>query len=452
MNKLFNEFEPVSSRAWKQQIQVDLKGADYNDSLIWSSPEGIDVKPFYHRDQFEGAFRSVPGQPDSWQVVRSVFIDDGDIANRLIRNALANGAEAIEIVADKAFRVEELFKDVPLSKVGVYLRLPLVDAGFISELLRYLNEQQAAVYSNLDLIGNLAKTGNWFVNTEKDHAALDELLSRHPGAHLLAVDSRIYQNAGANMVQQLAYALGHANEYLNYLDGQKAPMTFSVAVGGNYFFEISKIRALRTLYAALAKEYGQHEQCHIIATPSRRNKTIYDYNMNMLRTTTECMSAVLGGANAVSNLPYDALYHKSNPFGERISRNQLLILKAESYFDQVQNPVDGTYYIESLTSALAEKALALFKEIENTGGFLKQLREGQIQKKIKEQAASEQARFDKLERILVGTNKYQNPDDRMKEQLELFPFLKREPRKTLIEPIIAKRLSEDLEKQRLDEE
>src|SRR5690606_20773082 len=120
------------------------------------------------------------------------------------------------------------------------------------------------------------------------------------------------------------------NEYLNVTSSAvERSMTFQISTGPNYFFEIAKIRALRKLYATLAKEYGINENCHIIATPSKRNKTLYDYNVNLLRSTSECMSAVLGGADAVCNLPYDALYHKSNEFGERIARNQLLILKHE---------------------------------------------------------------------------------------------------------------------------
>ncbi len=134
----------------------------------------------------------------------------------------------------------------------------------------------------------------------------------------------------------------------------------------------------------LASEYDVNTNCRILATPSKRNKTIYDYNVNMLRTTTECMSAILGGANTICNLPYDSLYHKSNEFGDRIARNQLLVLKNESYFDKVNNPADGAYYIESLTEQLAEKALDLFKDIEANGGFLNQLKEGTIQRKIKE--------------------------------------------------------------------
>ena len=164
------------------------------------------------------------------------------------------------------------------------------------------------------------------------------------------------------------------------------------------------------------------------------------------------MSAALGGANAISNLPYDALYHKSNEFGERISRNQLLILKSESYFDTVSNPADGTYYIESLTDQLAEAALNLFKEIEASGGFLKALKEGTIQKKIKDSAKKEQQAFDKGEIVLLGTNKHPNPEDRMEGQLELYPFVKMDPRKTLIEPIIPRRLAENLEKERIASE
>ena len=172
----------------------------------------------------------------------------------------------------------------------------------------------------------------------------------------------------------------------------------------------------------------------------------------MLRTTTECMSAVLGGANAVRNLPYDSLYHKSNEFGERIARNQLLILKSESYFDLVTNPADGSYYIEELSEKLAAKGLELFKNIEESGGYLNQLFEGTIQRKSKERAQQEQQAFDAGEISLIGTNKHPNPDDRMKSQLEVLPFVKIDPRKTLIAPIIEQRLSESIEKERLSHE
>ena len=172
----------------------------------------------------------------------------------------------------------------------------------------------------------------------------------------------------------------------------------------------------------------------------------------MLRTTTECMSAVLGGANVVCNLPYNQLFQNPTEFGERISRNQLLILKKESYFDAVNNPSDGAYYIESLTHQLSEKALELFKNIEKNGGFLSQLKEGTIQRRLKENAAKEQDAFNKNEITLLGTNKHPNVADKMKSNLEKQPFVQIEKRKTLIEPIIEKRLSENLEINRLKEE
>jgi methylmalonyl-CoA mutase len=254
------------------------------------------------------------------------------------------------------------------------------------------------------------------------------------------------------MVQQIAYTLSHANEYFNRISTINKPIVLRVAVGTNYFFEIAKLRALRLLFNTIAKEYNHTHDCHLLVTPTKRNKTIYDYNVNMLRTTTECMSAIFGGADTIVNLPYDALYHKDNEFGDRISRNQLLILKKESYFDKVDNPADGSYYIESLTQQLAEKALVLFKDIEANGGFLKQLNDGTIKRKIQESADHEQKLFDEGKEILLGTNKYPNKNDKMKHDLELFPFVKIKPRKTLITPIIEKRLAEQTEQERLSTE
>jgi len=210
------------------------------------------------------------------------------------------------------------------------------------------------------------------------------------------------------------------------------------------------------LWANIVDAYKPECKCsgkmYIHAETSQWNKTAYDPYVNMLRTTTECISSILGGANTICNLPYDALYKSSNEFGDRIARNQLLVLKQESYFDKVNNPADGAYYIESLTEQLAEKALELFKNIEANGGFLAQLKEGTIQRKIKESAAKEQADFDTEKLVLLGTNKHPDLDNKMKNELEISPFLKIEKRKTLIQPIIQKRLSEKLEMKRLNEE
>lgn len=453
---LFSDFEPVSAKQWKQKIQVDLKGADYNDTLVWQSLEGIHVRPTYHADDMEQEITTIPGHPKSWNIAQHVFIDDAQIANSIALNSVNRGAEAMVFTAEKQFDIALVFKDFPFETTTVYFDLKFLDETFLLKLIQFLTHKNASVYYNLDLLGNLAKTGNWFYNHQKDHGILEKIQQKHSEENILLVDTSVYQNAGANSTQQLAYGVAHANEYLHHFCNTEKKstikITFKVATGSNYFFEIAKIRALRLLYASLASEYGVEESCHILAVPSQRNKTIYDYNVNMLRTTTETMSAVLGGADTVCNLPYDALYHKSNEFGERISRNQLLILKHESYFDTVSNPADGSYYIETLTRQLAETALAIFKTIEKGGGFLAQLKEGVLQKKTKESAQKEQEWFDQGKLVLVGTNKYPNDADRMKNDLELYPFVKTNPRKTAIAPIIAKRLSEKVEQERLSHE
>ena len=453
---LFDDFNDVSAKQWKQKIQYDLKGADYNDTLVWQSLEGVNVKPFYHSDDFNHSFPPIPGQPNTWNIGQEVFIDDYSKANHIALDALNRGAEAIVFRADKEFDLETVFKDFPFNKTKIYFQFGFLSKEFIEKTLHFLSTQKAEVFFNIDPIGSLAKTGNWFHNEKSDLEIIKELVIAQPTRKLLGVNISIYQNAGANIVQQLAYAIGHANEYLNRvpLQGENLslPITFHLSIGSNYFFEIAKIRALRKLYAVVAKEYGFDRNCHIIAQPSKRNKTLYDYNVNMLRTTTECMSAILGGANSIYNLPYDALYHKSNEFGERIARNQLLILKNESYFDTVANAADGAYYIESLTESLANKALDIFKEIEVAGGFLEQLKEGTIQRKIKESAQKEQELFDKGDLKLLGTNYHGNKNDRMKGELELFPFVKNNPIKTLIAPIVGRRLGETTEQERLKQE
>ena len=449
--KLFSEFETVSSKQWKQQIQFELKGADYNETLVWESPEGIKVKPFYHNDEFENAITAIhPAQP--FQIVQKIFVHDVELSNKKALDSLNRGAESVYFtIENDQIDCNELLKNLPSEKVIYYFNLPFLSVDFIGKLNAIISTNGLRAKLLVDPIGQLTKDGNWFNNLENDFDALNLLSSKETQA-FININAKTYQNAGATIVQQIAYILAHANEYFNRILSLNQPLTIEVAVGTNYFFEIAKIRAIRLLFNTLAKEYNHTFDCHIIATPTKRNKTLYDYNVNMLRTTTECMSAILGGADAVANLAYDAIYHKDNEFGDRISRNQLLVLKHESYFDKVNNPADGAYYIETLTQQLAEKALDLFKDIEANGGFITQLFEGTIQRKISESAVKEQELFDSGKEVLLGTNKYPNKNDQMKNDLELYPFVKQNARKTLITPIIEKRLAEKLEQERLSQE
>lgn len=451
-NKLFTDFEAVSSKQWKTQIQYELKGADYNETLVWESPEGIKVRPFYHIDEASAPL-TVPTEVSGFKIVQNIFVHDLDKSIARAKETLSRGAESLRFTLEnEKVDIEKLLTSLPLETTPVYLNFQFLDLPFVQKTDHIAQKHNATIYLHIDPIGQLAKDGNWHTNLDSDFNTLNDISLKCPNLNFLSINSGLYQNAGANIVQQIAYTIAHANEYFNRVATIASPVTLQVAVGTNYFFEIAKLRALRLLFNLLAKEYDHKHECHIIAVPTKRNKTLYDYNVNMLRTTTECMSAILGGANAVSNLAYDALYHKDNEFGDRISRNQLLVLKNESYFDLVNNPSDGAYYIESLTEQLAEKALTLFKDIEANGGLITQLIEGTIQRKIGESAKKEQELFDNGKEILLGTNKYPNKEDRMRHDLELYPFVKINPRKTLITPIIEKRLAEKLEQERLETE
>lgn len=452
-NNLFQEFEAISTKQWKQQIQFELKGANYNDTLIWDSPEDIKVKPFYDASDLDKKL-SVTTKATEFKICQNIFVYDVDKSIARAIDSLNRGAESIRFsITDETIDVLKLVASLPLDQITVHFNFSFFPLAQITKLEPFLNDKKVSFFYNIDPIGQLAREGNWFSTPEKDNfEALTHLCQKNTNQSIISIDGALYQNAGANMVQQIAYALAHANEYFNRIPNVKQPIVFQMAVGTNYFFEIAKLRAFRLLFNCLAKEYDHSLDCHLIVTPTKRNKTLYDYNVNMLRTTTECMSAILGGANTISNLPYDALYHKDNEFGDRIARNQLLILKKESYFDKVNNPADGSYYIESLTQQLAEKALTLLKEIEAKGGFLKQLKEGIIKRKIQESADAAQELFDAGKEVLLGTNKYPNQQDQMKNELELFPFVKIKPRKTLITPIIEKRLAEKREQERLESE
>lgn len=449
--KLFKEFDAVSAKQWKQQIQFELKGADYNETLVWESPEGIKVKPFYHSDEFK-ADLNVSTKASEFKILQNIFVFDVLKSNARAIESLSRGAENIRFtINNDSVAIETLMANLPTKETTYYFNLSFLSVDYISKLNEFATKNNFDFVLLIDPVGRLATDGNWYQSLEKDFESISQIQSKN-NLPLITIQSNLYQNAGANMVQQLAYTLAHLNEYFNRLGSTNNPITIEVAVGTNYFFEIAKLRALRLLFNTLAETYNHKLNCKIVVSPTKRNKTIYDYNVNLLRTTTECMSAILGGADAVANLPYDALYHKDNEFGDRISRNQLLILKNESYFDKVNNPADGTYYIETLTEQLAEKALELFKDIEKNGGLITQLIEGTIQRKINESAQKEQDFFDSGKEILLGTNKYPNKNDKMAHDLELFPFVKTNPRKTLITPIIEKRLAEKLEQERLNSE
>lgn len=453
-SNLFENFESVSAKAWKQKIQFELQGKDFNEHLVWNSIEGIDVKPFYHSEAYSKA-PNLQHNASDWKIGHSIYVHSIEKSNSHALDLIKSGIESVHFTLPTAnISIEKLLENIDTSKVPIYFEPLFLSEKLVKILQTFSLKNNSLFYILQDPVGYLSRSGNWHKNLKTDLHTLQQTI--HLGSNLksvISIDLGLFQNAGGSMVQQLAYALAHANEYLNLFDGNGIKsVVFKVSIGSNYFFEIAKLQALRVLWQSLTKDYDLSIDCHILTQPSRRNKTIYDYNTNMLRTTTECMSAILGSSDTVINMPYDHLFHKDNDFGDRLSRNQLLILKKESYFGTVSNPTEGAYYIETLTQQLAQKSLDLFKDIEKQGGFLKLLKEGNVQRKLKEHAQKEQDLYDQGSEGLLGTHFQQNASDRMKSDLEIYPFIKQQARKTLLEPIIPRRISEGIEQNRLKDE
>lgn len=449
--KLFQDFESVSSKQWKQQIQFELKGADYND-VVWETPENLKIKPFYHFD--ETVKNSISNPKNAFQIIQPIFVFDLQKSIKKTNNALVRGAESIHFTIDNdTISIEKLLNGITEKYIEIFVSISFFSDKIMTEINEFATKTNQKITVLIDPIHYLTTQGNWIENELKNNfEVLNSYNNTYKNINCISVNATTYQNAGANFIQQIAYTIAHITEYFNHVNSISNTITIQVSVGTNYFFEIAKLKVIRQLFTIVATEFNSKASLYILATPTKRNKTIYDYNTNMLRTTTECMSAILGSANGICNYPYDEIYHKTNEFSDRIARNQLLILKHESYFDKVLNPTDGSYYIENLTNQLADNALKLYKEIELKGGFVKLLSEGVVQNKIKESATIEQEAFNIGKEILLGTNKYPNNNDKMKMNLELFPFVKIKPRKTLIIPIIEKRLAEKIEQERLNNE
>ena len=271
-----------------------------------------------------------------------------------------------------------------------------------------------------------------------------------------------FTNAGSDIVKELAFGLSMGNEYMSQLtqrgissDFAASKICFTFGTGSNYFFEIAKLRAARLLWSMIVSAYGHGKdeslvmQIHCIT--SRWNKTIYDPYVNLLRTQTEAMSAILGGADSVTVEPFDMVFRKPDEFSERIARNQQLLLKEEAYFDKTADPAGGSWYIESLTYKIAENAWKLFVEIEDQGGFLASLESGKIQKLIEESAEIRKSDVAGKKEILLGTNHYPDFNEKISPSVDftrIFPVL-HDKTDNIVEQVRLFRGSEELEKIRI---
>lgn len=456
---MFEDFKRKTSQEWKEKIIQDLKGKSYEDQLVWKSPEQIAVQPFYTGENLSEANSISYTNPD-WDICEEFIVDDAQNSNKEILNALNGGANAILLYLNADVNLDILLKDVLLDCIQIHF----VANGNPNELLKsYLvfakksgfDQQSLQGTIHFDVYENLIRTGNWTSSESADLMKLETLLKNcPPNIRCICIDTPIYQNAGANSIEQLAINLATVNEYVQKFGPEALEkMAFFTAVGSNYFFEIAKLRALRNLVSFLGKQYNKTlNDIWIHAENSLRNKSIFDPYVNMLRTGSEAMSGVLGGVNSFANKSFDAAYKLPDEFGNRIARNQQSLLKGESYLDKVADPAAGAYYIENLTEELSEKAFDLFKTIEAKGGLLACIQNGFIQELISKSAEKEQAAFNSSEKPLLGTNLYPNNLEKMSGEITFTNPFCTVAENTEVKAIVAKRLSEESDKERLANE
>lgn len=445
---LFEPFYTIPSKQWKNRIQYELAGADYNTTLVWESLEGIKVRPFYHKDDKESF--SIDTKTSQWSILQPIYIHDIEKSIHNALTSLQKGTETLYFtVPHSGIDLTQLLVALPQQPV-YFFRFAFLDEVYLKKISHWAAQQAYTIHLLVDPIHQLVTDGNWFHNVNQDLTILESLLHTQQAVQLV-IDAKVYQNAGATIIQQVAYACSQLNEYLTRLTNITSSIFIEVACGSSFFFEIAKLKALRSLVQLIIKEYPQHQlDIKIIAVPTKRNKTVYAATVNQMRTMTECMSAILGGADYVGNLPYDALHRKDNFASQQMARNQLLVLKEEGNLHVVDNPTDGAYYMDYLTKQIAEKSLDIFKQIEKAGGFITSIHEGTIQRKINESAAKEMTLYQDKQEVLVGIHTLVKPEEQL--ALELYPFVKQNPRKTLMVPLIERRLAELEEQKRITAE
>jgi len=451
-NKLFQEFPPNPTEQWENLIIKDLKGADYQKKLIWRTDEGFQVRPYYRAEDLNSLdyLETLPDQfpytrgfktkNNKWNIVQEITEKSLKKANLIALNALTKGADTVSFCSKEVNSYQDLttlLQNIDLEKNAVQFRCASNYVELIQWFIQYIETQKfdkskitGAI--NFDTIIDALKKGKFNKDKEaylQEVKRLLEITAELPHFKIINVNGVTMHNAGATIVQELGYVLSVVNEYLvfateNGIASEKiaSKMQITLSVGSNYFMEIAKLRAVRLLWATLVEVYHPVCDCayhiHINTVASSWNKTLYDPYVNMLRSTTEAMSAALGGADSIALKPFDVAYKQEDEFSSRINRNTQVILKEESYFDKIVDPAAGSYYIENLTNSIIEHAWKLFQETENRGGFIALMESGKIKSEIEASAQKRDMDIATRKYILLGTNQYPNINECMFDKIE----------------------------------
>lgn len=439
--KLFTEFQAPTTQEWLDKIQVDLKGADFQKRLVWRTPEGFSVQPFYRKEDVDklqtpnalpGVFPFVRGNKkddNTWYIRQEINAADAGAANAKAKEILNKGIDSLSFKIPgksvSAEHVEQLLDGIYCDCVELNFSTCKRHSVELAQLLVSYFESKG--YDKEKIVGSI----DWdpmekIVMKGKDAEpilkfapALVDTLKDYPNFRCVTVNAVSLNNSGAYIVQELGYALAWGNEYMQQLvDAGVEPtlaarkIKFNMGVSENYFMEIAKFRAGRMLWAQIVKQYEPKCDCAckmcVNAVTTSYNMTLFDAHVNLLRSQTETMSAALGGVHSIVVTPFDAAYEEPNDFSERIARNQQLLLKEECHFNTVVDPSAGSYYIEQLTTSLAAEAWKLFLKVEEEGGFLSSIKAGTVQDDINATNEKRHTLAAQRREFILGTNQFPN--------------------------------------------
>lgn len=448
--KLFDEFLPVSTEAWEETITADLKGADYEKKLIWKTLDNFKVKPYYRSENLtdlnylEGVPEQFPfvrgyKEDNDWLIRQDIIVTDCKSANQKAKDAIERGAQSVAFIkfGNNEYGVKALVDGIDLNRVEVNFvcddtKMLLQMADDLLEIIsiKKFNREKVSGSFDCDPLKTLLLKGCCAGGEQASFDVLKLLIEKTkelPKFQVIGVSGAFLKNSGASITQELGFALSCGVEYLNQLTdrGLKADVIakkirFNFGVTGSYFPEIAKFRAARLLWAHIVKSYEVCECAGIMtihAATSFINNTLYDPYVNMLRTTTESMSATLGGVHSLTVNPFNAAYEMSNDFSDRIARNQQIILKEESHFNKVADVAAGSYFIENLTNEIAQQAWKIFMDTEEEGGFLTAIKAGSVQTAIETMADTRRKNMSTRREILLGTNQFPNFTEQIKDEV-----------------------------------
>ena len=420
-NKLFGNFGNVTKQEWKEKAIIDLKGADFDRKLVWRNLSQIKLQPFYIAENNKPFLSNTGQNSQSLVNYRRIVVESDKQANALALKAIEEGINGLLFDLKKSVSAYELLDGIDLSTITISFILREKETEFANDFFALANEngtnfEDLKGYFDLDIMYNYVTSGHVDCNKFDKVTELVKLAENHPNYKAISISGSIYLDSGANQVQEVAYTLNSLvfliEKYTNRgIEVHKIfdNLHFELAIGSEYFIEIAKFRAFNNLLHVIAEKYQINKfSYNLTGKTSIWSKSITDANTNMLRATTEAMSAILGNVDGLEIDPYDKEFEKYNDFSSRIAGNIFTILKEESYFGIVSNPVDGSYYIEEVTSEIAEKALELFKIIEKNGGYYRSFESGRIQKQIAEIKFEKIKLLSKRKLVMVGVNKYPN--------------------------------------------